>query len=311
MTNPMVEPIYLATSPSTDKIPLTGRVLIFGAGKMIHERNCFSFDKCSEVVLYDPYNKDWEDLEFIPDGVRLTKLDRARSFTEILTENPFDCILALFSLHYESQWLFALEHIFNLLKKDGFIYFAEDYGFRAILDGNFKFINNISEILPDFSLEKAEKVKKQAQKVFRDRNTDDLSIPWYPDISASNYSLVFKILSFMGEMGEKRVFDFSQKINLKNDLDKFLPWKQDFCNPVLTKEFAEITHTTLAKENEDITVTEKIHIHQLKKNRDFPDIKNERCLNSKSIWDIVAYHACNNIAKVVIPLDSNVKALVC
>jgi hypothetical protein len=303
MTNPMVEPIYLTTSPSTDKIPLTGRVLIFGAGKMIHERNCFSFDGCSEVVLYDPYNKDWEDLGFIPDGVIRTKLE-ARSFTEILTEEPFDRILALFSLHYESQWLFALEHIFNSLKEDGIIYFAEDRGFRAILDGNFKIIDNINEIFSDVGVAIPETVKKQVQEIFKNRNTDRLSIPWYPDISASNYSLVFKILSFIGEAGENKIFNFSEKINLKNNLQKFLPWRENFCNPELTKKIAETIHTILQKEDEDITVIEKIYIYEFTKKRGFPDIKNEQCLDSKSIWDIVAYNACNNIAKVVIPSDS-------
>ena len=120
--NPMVEPQYV--NPQELNIPLKGNVLVFGSGQLTHEKLFFDLNSPTKLILYDPFQ------ETCGNGISKysNKLDDA------LQEGPFDQVLCLFSLHYEPQWLFMLEKLFKALAINGEIIFAEDRGFRCILD---------------------------------------------------------------------------------------------------------------------------------------------------------------------------------
>jgi len=279
----MVEPQYVRGKPKKPVFHLSGNILIFGSGHLTHEKMLFGFRKPTRIVLYDPITKT--DASFHPKAVYCESLDDA------LKGGKFENIVCLFSLHYEPQWLFTLERLLEKLEPKGTIYFAEDKGFRALLDNN--------SGLQVIQLNRANgELGKIISAAFREREIE-LAAPWYPDISASDYDLVFEILSFVGERAAPRRFGLTRRYDPHNEPQCYLPWKSE-ANPAITDDWLIKFKQSLPT---DATVHETIEITAFRKDRALPRLHNINSDPTRAIWHLVARHASERIGKVRAPPD--------
>ena len=277
--NPMVEPQYLDKIPKA-KIVLAGKVLVFGSGQLTHERRFFDFSKVTEVVLYDPLR------ETSCPSLRCDHPPHYYELNEALKHRMFDAVLCLFSLHYEPQWLFTLEKVLKHLKPRRTIYFAEDKGFRALLDNNSSF-EVLQYNVPNKDLGEI------ISTAFRQRETKK-GAHWLPDISASDYDLVFEILSLVGERTERHCYTLERDYDAANEPNCYLPWNLD-ANPALTLDFLVQLKGRLPQKRK---VTEVVKITGFRKDRDFLDLHNVDNDLTRTVWHCVSRRASERIGKV-------------
>ena len=276
----MVEPHYDCDLPK-EKIRLSGRILVFGSGQLTHERRFFRFDKNADVVLYEPFpQRDSELLSVKKPPFCSNSLGKA------LAGRSFDAVLCLFSLHFEPQWLFTLEKILQKLKLHCAIYFAEDKGFRALLDNN-------SSLEVHQNNKPNQKVGEIISTAFRNRETK-VGAHWLPDISASDYGSVFEILSLVGERIEQQSHVLRRNYDAANEPNCYLPWNLD-ANPALTADFLAEFKASLPQSGK---VTEVVKITGFRKDRDLPNLHDVDSDLTRTVWHCISRRASERIGKV-------------
>jgi SAM-dependent methyltransferase len=283
--NPMVEPQYVGRKPKAD-IRLAGKILIFGSGGLTHERLFFNFDKAKKITLYDPAHRTEPSL-FGKKATYFDDLDKA------LRGGPFDTVLSLFSLHYEPQWLSTLEKLWTKLRKGGTIYFAEDRGFRALLD------NNSSPEVLEHDLKNGN-WSRAILPAFHQREVE-IAAPWYPDISASDYGLVFEILCLSGSRTETIRGELNRQFNPPSEPQCYLPWRKE-TNPALTDDCLTTLKQALPKSG---TVREVVVVRGFRKERDFPNVHDVNSDLGRTVWHLVTRHAAEQITKVRVPPNAH------
>nr|VFK63528.1 MAG: hypothetical protein BECKUNK1418G_GA0071005_103427 [Candidatus Kentron sp. UNK]VFK70854.1 MAG: hypothetical protein BECKUNK1418H_GA0071006_104028 [Candidatus Kentron sp. UNK] len=212
-SDPMINPRY--TRWTGEKVSLRGCVLVFGSGQLAHEQEMFDFTAVESIKAYDPFEK--LNTEELPDGVK-EKVEYHDNLDSLLNENSheFDTILCVFSLHYEPQWLYFLSKLLNALKDRGSLFFCEDKGFRALLDGSYEH-NDIYE-KDDFP---------GIVDAFSARITIKHAVPWQPDLSASDASLLADILMPFGTLEPIIDFAGTRAIDTTAEPQCYLPWNPD------------------------------------------------------------------------------------
>lgn len=204
---PMVEPAY-GKWPARQKVKLSGRVLAFGAGQLLHEQKLFDLSDVEELIAYDPFVI--LDTSRLPPELLGCAVYR-NIWSEALKAGPFNDILCLFSLHYEPRWLITLVEILEQLEPGGRLYFCEDAGFRAILDGSPKNLPQVPQIA----------------EAFHDRLMREVAAPWIPDFSASDASLLQEVLALFGGTRKVSSVRVRRTAYPAAEPDCYLPWNRD------------------------------------------------------------------------------------
>jgi hypothetical protein len=229
MNSSMVAPQYTSGRPD-EKYKVSGSVLIFGAGALVHEKAFFDFDSSSTVVAYDPYYRNkvsaQDRVEQPPGLVSATTF--CDDLSAALTGKSYDHVIALFSLHYEPQWISQLCDLTTALNPGGALYVAKDQGFRMILDG--------------LSFEEDD-LAREVRDVLRARHSrggggGDCGTPWQPSIRASDSRQLEEVLSILGFAEVKTTTATltrqSTAATLRDEARQYLPWmdvKHDLLPP--------------------------------------------------------------------------------
>lgn len=280
--NPMVTPAY-EDVPKGD-IPLHGKGLAFGAGQLLHEDAFFDFSKVGRLITYDP------EVETAPGRVpgwyeHLTRLEDLKK----IPDGSLDFALCLFSLHYEPQWLTAIQAVAGKLRKDGVLYFSEDGGFRAVLDNS-----DGIHASPDW-------LRDPIRAAFLERIKPHNAAPWFPDISASDYGLVQRILVGFGTLKAVKTLSLRRKIDTSQEPSCYLPWNRDRCT-TLSTNCIDSLKAALASAP---IVDERITLYEWRKERDIPNIWDLERHCTTAIWDSIAHRAATQISRIVVPDSSN------
>ncbi len=210
--NPMIFPRY-KESPEIMKIRVETPALIFGCGAMVHEKLFLDFDDPKNIYLYDPDPIQLLDKTIIVQKVRRKIIKKWQS---IPRDIHYKSIICFFSLHFVPNWLDKVWELHDLLEENGKLFFAEDKGFRALLDFNYNLIDKridqaiISEVWKKFT--------KRIEEGF----------PWYPDISAGNMSQLREILSPFYQYdihAGKKEFVLEREY-IKDEIPCYLPWDE-------------------------------------------------------------------------------------
>lgn len=266
-------------------LPLQGKGLAFGSGQLLHEDAFFDFKQVQRLTTYDPEVTTEPKL----DHGHYEHLTALRQLDERIENESLDFVLCLFSLHYEPQWLNALHVVVAKLKKGGSLFLAEDRGFRAILD-NSDGIHSTPQWLRD-----------PIRRAFLNRVRPDNAAPWFPDISASDYGLVKRILVGFGSLSTPRTLSLKRKIDTTREPGCYLPWNEQRCTTLgdSAKELEAIL------KNVSDPVAEEITLNEWKKERDLPQPWNLSQPCSTAIWDAIAHRAATQISRIVVPDASN------
>lgn len=278
---PMIEPTYTSW-PEGERIRLHGRILVFGAGQLLHEAMIFDFNDVESVLAYDPFVE--LDIARIPSPLKnkTTYQGSLDSVEKELAEAGFDTILCLFSLHYEPQWLKVLCALLNGLATGGKLYFSEDSGFRAALDGSPAALKDFPDI----------------QEVFRDRLTTASAAPWLPDISASDASLMREILELFGDTRLVQTFDAKRRTFRRLEPDCYLPW-----NNKRTQIAPDLVERVRKRIPSRSAVTEQILLYEFTKSGvhhhkiDLYDISDPR---SRMIWRALSDRTGRAVGRLIV-----------
>jgi hypothetical protein len=235
MSNQMIEPKY-DYQEYQDKIPLTGRVFVFGSGKLIHENLFFDFSSAEVIRCYDPnYTNDSNK-----PNITGTQFTFHSELQDAFNGGAFDHIIAFFSLHYEPAWIPVLSRLLSGLQDQGMFYYAEDHGFRAALDGT---------ALPSNKPACQNDIDEAFHQRHRTGGMQDKGSPWNPGIRASDYSQMATVLNLYGlnECEEPlcRVINRKPEPSLRKEATFYLPWKAGIDllrDSDLPKSVQEIVH---------------------------------------------------------------------
>ncbi|MGJ3242206.1 MAG: hypothetical protein ACFE0O_04505 [Opitutales bacterium] len=216
MSNWMIEPNY-TKKPELTKIELTGRVLVFGSGKLTHEDIFFDFSSAENINCFDPIYQTTSEQ---PTG-RGEKWLFYSMLDDAINGGNFDHVVAFFSLHYEPAWIQTLTRLLSSLKPQGIFYFAEDSGFRAVLDGT---------IIGNYQHPEADHIRDVFKKRHRLGGKNNYGTPWLPDIRASNYRQLGTMLDIYGfsKTSEPISGLFQRQLgnkNLREEAAPYLPWR--------------------------------------------------------------------------------------
>ncbi len=293
--NAMVAPDYqLADANLPERHHLSGTVFVFGAGQLAHERLFFSFDDAELVVLYDPFEAP---ADLPPNTVYFGDFDEALTHAG----KDLDAGLFLFSLHLEPQWLFYLARVFNRIRVEGQLFFAEDKGFRSLLDDGPR-DETVVESLPTDLIGAVE-------RLFRLRRTKR-PFPWRPDISASDYGLAFEVLSlFTGDRDIRRAL-LRRTYDPASEPACYLPWSLGSSHGgARDKPYGFVDSRSLEELSDLLSglrvVTEVIQVSRLTKSRPMPNLMALDDDQTRAIWNVMGAHAARNIAAAQVPVPEN------
>jgi len=282
----MVAPAYTNWA-GPEPIRLSGKVLVFGSGNLVHERRIFNFAEVQRLDCYDPF-VETEDLQLSSNFNYCDALDWLWSDAAI--EPQYDSILCLFSLHYEPAWLVAAARLISALKKDGHVYFAVDRGTRAALDG--LRIDGLSDGL-----------KGVLSKVFDQRLSTELALPWSADLTAANARLLEEVLVPFGSLQTIATFTAIRQVS-ECEPDCYLPWHPDRHGPPdddgkkALERLRDAIRVALAEQGQ---VSEAIEIHKFTKEIEQPvdifDLDNPR---ARLMWRAVSDAAGRAMAKLLV-----------
>lgn len=281
--NTMVAPEYVG-NPKSEKIRLQGRVLIFGSGQLTHERLFFDFSSVTSVTTYDPFVEPVKCAE-------ISTTDHHNDLKEPLRGDLFDAILCLFSLHYEPCWLFTLAQLFQKLTVGGLFALAEDRGVRAIFDNG-----SVENGTVDVEVhEQYGELYNFVREVFAKRELRDWGAPWFPDVSASDYSLAMQVLSVVADKTDERLHSLRRKTTSDEPLC-YLPWQPCFANGRdLETQFQNMPRPEEAPEKIKITCFTKV--------REFTDLLDLNHYLTRAVWNVISLRAERNVSRILISLS--------
>jgi hypothetical protein len=278
--NPMVCPEYInEDSEVREKIELRNNVLVFGSGKLKHESLFFLFDTCESVVLYDPLQTPATSLP--------RKFLYFPSLDDALAKGPFQAILCLFSLHYEPWWLFTLAKVFKALSPNGTIYFTEDRGFRAIVDGRLE---------PE---DDATSLEKSLHNASRRRRLSPYCSPWPPCLSASSYDVVYQVLSTVARPNKQSIYRLTRQYDAAKEPHCYLPWSDSV---IKSHHRSALLKDVLDAATNVSTVTEIIVLTSFTKLRDLPDLIKLDDHQTRAVWNVVCVAAVRSVESVLLHL---------
>lgn len=209
--HPAVNPVYVE-GQSQKKFSVTTPALVYGCGNLIHEKIFLRFVG-DDITLYDP-----DIFKTVHDPLKIGKKQCSvyRNWGDITKQKKqFKSIVCFFSLHYIPNWIDRLWELHQLLEIGGYFYFAEDKGFRALLDNSY---NPTSRLVDPVVFEKI-----WGMHVHR----KEAGAPWYPDISAGNINQVREILApYYDYNSDSDLLErlLVRKVSENEILNHYLPW---------------------------------------------------------------------------------------
>ena len=168
-----------------------------------------------------------------------------------------------------------------MLKSGGSLFFCEDKGFRALLDGSSENIDSISGI----------------SEAFASRITIQHASPWRPDLSASDASLLSEVLTPFGGTKPSVTFIGTRAIDTGAEPECYLPW-----NPERIDVASSLVHRIKASLAKLKCVKEEITLYEFRKSKDDTpfDLLNLGNPRTRLAWRAIGDRAARVLGELLI-----------